>query len=106
MDENELIKMFLTKLKKGLIKDETRKRLYKLVINLNKRTEKQKERFILLYNLKPNQKEKYNGTSLANEQGCTLSAIKYSVIRVKSNLVNLKGEEKRIFLDIIKNDNK
>ena len=98
------VDLFYIRLKKGWVSDEKKKSLYQLVMNLENRTECQKERFILLYGLKPEQKEKYNYTSLGREKGCAGSAIRYSISRIKSDLINLQDERKLIFLDIIKDN--
>ena len=98
------IDLFFIKLKMGLVSSESKKRLYELVMGLEKSTQCQKERFILLYSLNPNQKEKYNYTSLGRKEGCTGTAIKNSVSRMKNILVNLEDDKREIFLHIIKDD--
>lgn len=96
--------MFYIRLKNGWVSPKEKKMLYELVINLNNRTNCQKERFILFYNLKQEQTEKYNYTSLGKIQNCSGSAIKYSISRIKNALANLDEERKKIFLDIVKHN--
>lgn len=95
------VDLFYIRLKKGWVTDEEKQSLYELVVNLEERTMFQKERFILLYNLKQEQNEKYNYTSLGRMQGCSCSAIKYSIGRIKNALANLDEERKKVFLDIV-----
>ena len=98
------VDLFFIRLKKGWVSEKKKKLLYNLVLSLEDRTKLQKERFILTYNLKSNSIPKYNFSSLAREQKCSHSAIRYSVIIVKISLLNLKDERKNIFADIIKDD--
>ena len=100
-NNDDIIDLFFIKLKKGLISNEKKKDLYDLVISLNDRTDLQKERFIIMYNLKSNLDIKYNFTSLAKEQNCSCSAIRTSIARIRSALVNLKDDRKEIFSNIV-----
>lgn len=97
----DIVDLFFIKLKTGLISNEKKKILYDLVISLNDRTDLQKERFIIVYNLKSNLEIKYNYTSLAKEQNCSCSAIRSSISRIRSALVNLKDERKEIFSKLV-----
>lgn len=96
------VDLFYIRLKKGWISSEEKQSLYELVINLEERTISQRERFILLYSLNPEQKEKYNYSSLGRKEGCSASAVRYSVGRIKNALANLDKERNQIFLDIVK----
>lgn len=98
------VDLFYIRLKKGWVSDNEKQKLYELVINLEERTKSQKERFILFYNLKKEQSEKYNYTSLGKKESCASSAIRYSVVRIKHTLANLEGERKKEFLDIVKSN--
>ncbi len=92
---------FFIKLKNGKISNENKEILYNLVISLEKGTKLQKERFILFYNLN-SENSNYNFTSLGKQQNCSSPAIRYSIVRLRSFLVNLKDERKEIFEKLIK----
>lgn len=96
--------LFFIRLKNGWVSKEKKKLLYNLVISLDNATKLQKERFILFYNLNSKLKIKYNLSSLGREQNCSSSAIKYSISRIRSFLVNLTDSRKEIFEKIITDD--
>lgn len=98
------IDLFFIRLKHGWISEEKKKILYDLVISLKNATELQKERFILIYNLKSENNIRYNLSSLARKQNCFPSAIKYSISRIRNFLINLNDDRKDIFLKLIKDD--
>ena len=98
------VDLFFMRLKHGWVSTEKKKLLYNLVLSLDEATKLQKERFILAYNLKSEPNIKYNLSSIAKEQNCSPSAVKYSIVRIRCFLVNLIDEIKNIFLSIIKDD--
>lgn len=67
--------------------------ILKIVNNLEKRTEVQKRRFCILYNLYVNQKAQYSLSDIAREDGVRPSAVKQSVARVRNSLVNMDDEQ-------------
>lgn len=104
--EYEETEKFLKKVKKGMISAEEKNTLYLLVMQLKNRTETQKERFLLYFNLKPNESNNYKFTELGKIQGCSSNAIRYSIIRIRSALANLKHEKREIFVRLVKDCNK
>ena len=98
------VDLFFIRLKHGWVSEEKKKLLYELVISLDNATKLQKERFILFYNLNSKLNIKYNLSSLGRKQKCSSSAIKYSISRIRSFLVNLTDSRKEIFEKIIKDD--
>ena len=98
---SETDKFFLN-LKKYGISKEDQKILYDLVINLENKTEIQKNRFLLYYNLDSTQNEKeYNFSTLAKECGCSSPAVRFSISRIRNGLVNLKEKEREKFLNLV-----
>lgn len=85
----EIVHKLIEILKEKELNNVQKKTLYDIVMNLEKKTDSQKNRFIMYYNLDPNQKEKYNLTSLGKRFSCTSSAIKYSVLSIRHELVKL-----------------
>lgn len=98
------VDLFFIRLKNGWVSEEKKQLLYELVISLDNATKLQKERFILFYNLDSKSNLKYNLSSLGREQNCSGSAIKYSISRIRSFLVNLTDSCKENFEKIIKDD--
>lgn len=107
MEEKEqfslLIHNFLNSIRLKEIPENKVQELMNFVYNLNKGTEIQKRRFIMFFNVSAN-KEMETFSTIARKEQCTYSAIKNSVIRITSILVNLKNEEKKDLMKIIKND--
>lgn len=68
---------------------------------LDNGTEKQKRRFLMYYNLLPNRNNILNYSYIAKMEGCSISAIKSSVISMVSYLVRLENSQKTIFLTIM-----
>lgn len=64
-------------------------------------TEKQKRRFLMYYNLMPNSNNILNYSDIAKMEGCSISAIKTSVISIVSYLVRLEDSQKSLFLTIM-----
>lgn len=96
--------IFFINLKNIGITNKEKKILYDLVINLGNRTEIQKARFLLYYNLFPKQKEQYNFSSLATKYKCSSSAIRFSVSRIRNGLVNLNEDKREIFFKLVKSN--
>ena len=76
--------------------------ILKIVNNLEKRTEVQKRRFCILYNLYVNQKAQYSLSDIAREDGVRPSAVKQSVARVRNSLVNMDDEQLKKLFKILK----
>ena len=65
-------------------------------------TEKQKRRFLMYYNLMPNSNNNVlNYSDIAKMEGCSISAIKTSIISIISHLVRLEDSQKSLFLAIM-----
>lgn len=69
--------------------------------DLENGTEKQKRRFLMYYNLMPNNNNILNYSDIAKIEGCSISAIKTSVISIVSYLVRLEDNQKSLFLTIM-----
>lgn len=69
--------------------------------DLENGTEKQKRRFLMYYNLMPNNNNILNYSDIAKMEGCSISAIKTSVISIVSYLVRLEDSQKSLFLTIM-----
>ena len=90
---------FLLKVKNGDISKLYKNILYNLVMDMKEKTIKQKNRFVLYYNIIPNQDITYSMADLARLQGCSSSAVRYSILTIRHALINHKKEE---FIEIIK----
>lgn len=106
MEENfsDLVHNFLNSIRSEKISEIKIKKLVNFVGKLNKGTEIQKRRFIAYYSMKNNNNKLENYSTIAAKEKCTFTAIKCSVIRIVSILVNLKDKEKETLIEIIKND--
>lgn len=92
-------------LKEIRIKDleiEKKQKIYNIVMSLDERTENQKRRFILYYNLTPQANSKcMTYAAIARRDGCTQNAIPQSVIKVMASVRRLKDERRDLLLKII-----
>lgn len=96
------IKKFFEEIKKKDLKIETKQDLYDLIMGLEDRTDNQKRRFILYYNLVPAPNSKaMTYATIAKIDGCTPNAIPQSVFKVMNSIRRLKDERKDILLKII-----
>ncbi len=75
--------------------------LVDFVNNLKNGTEKQKRRFLMYYNLMPNSDKVLSYTDIAKMEGCSISAIKSSIISIVSYLVRIEDSQKSLFLTIM-----
>ena len=98
------VDLFFIRLKHGWVSKSKKQKLYNLVNFLENATSLQKTRFCIAYNLESNPNIKYNLSKIARQQGCSPIAIKYSIVRVRSFLVNLNDNRKNIFSEIIKDN--
>lgn len=88
---------FLENLRKNKICENKKISVSKFINNLSNCTEKQKQRFLIYYNLIPNNKRILNYNDIGKIENRTSSSIKTSIVSISSKLVNLKDEEKKFF---------
>lgn len=93
-DERSIeIYKLLDNLEKDLVSIEDKKTFAHIVDSLDKGTEKQKLRFKTHYHLLPELPVFYTMSAYAKFEGCTLSAIRISIERVRNRLVNRSTDE-------------
>lgn len=93
---------FFEEIRKKDLKIETKQDLYDLIMGLENRTDNQKRRFILYYNLEPQPNSKcMTYAAIARLDGCTANAIPQSVFKVMCSIRRLKDERKDLLLKII-----
>lgn len=102
IEYSDLVHSFLKKIKKVYIGNKYKKILCDIVNSLEKRTTKQKERFISYYCLK-NGMEKETLKSIAERENCGPGAIRYSIVRITASLVHLEDERKNALIEIMRN---
>lgn len=107
MEEKEkfslLVHKFLDAIRLKEINESKIKEFIDFVYKLDKGTEIQKRRFIMFYTVKVNE-DLETFSTIARKENCTYQAIKGSVIRITSILVNLKDKEQEELMGIIKKD--
>lgn len=89
--------------KNNLLNETQKEKLRDIVRNLNNRTENQKHRFLLYYNLKKNQQNTYGLTDLARLYNVTPNAIRCSVGRIRNALVNMQDKKILVLKEILEN---
>lgn len=72
-----------------------------IIMSLKNKTENQKIRFIMYYNLEPSQLQKYSLSSIGRYFKCSASAIRFSVVAIKNALVNLDDERCEVLKKIL-----
>lgn len=75
--------------------------LTSFIENLEKATEKQKRRFLMYYNLMPNSDKVLSYTDIARLEGCSISAIKNSILAIILQLIKLEDSQKELLLIIM-----
>ena len=86
-------------LEKKEISNIDKNKIYNIVMNVNKKTDKQKDRFSRFYGIKPNQNRE-NLTSIAKSYGCTPSAVKDSIISLRIGLYRIPEDQFMILKEI------
>lgn len=89
----------------GKLNKMQKKQLYDIANNISNKTNIQFERFVLYYNLKEGEK-RYRLCDLAKKYNCTSTAIRISVSRMRSFLVNHIDDKKIYIIKNILNDEK
>ncbi len=83
----------LDKLKKQKIDNYNMQILYEIVMNLDDATNIQKRRFLLYFGLMPDIKYRKTLLSIANEYGCTTTAVRNSLHAIVRKLISINDEE-------------
>lgn len=91
-DKSSVVNELLELAKKSKLNSEQKKRIVKIVENLEDATETQKERFIIYYGFNDNGVNLRNLTKIAKSYGCTPSAVRLSVVTLKNKLSRLNEE--------------
>lgn len=97
LEEKSLIVDSLIELaKKSKLNSNQKKRILDMIESLDNATEIQKERFILYYGFNTNGRDFRNLTKIAKSYGCTVNAVRASVVSLRNKLSKLKKEFKII----------
>ena len=99
-DYANIVHTLLDFAKRNILDFKQKDNFFKVVMSLKEKTQKQKERFIMFYNLDKNNNEEYTLSKLAKYNNCTSSAVKFSITSVASKLANLKDDRKYILVQI------
>lgn len=95
-DKSEIVNKLIRIMEKSELNSEQKKRIVKVVKNLEMATEIQKERFILFYGLDDNGSKIRTLKQIAEKYNCTTNAIRVSVVTVKNKLSRLEKNVKII----------
>lgn len=91
-ERSDVVYHILELAKNNLLNEVQKQKFYDIVMNLDNRTENQKQRFLLYYNLNVNQEQIYRQCDLAKLYNVSPNAIRCSVGRIRNALVNLQDE--------------
>ena len=87
---------FFKDIRKNSISIEKKRKLYLVIMGLETITEKQKRRFLLYYNLMPNDNgEKVTFSDVSKVYNCSGSAIRNSIVRVRNTIARLEDRKNR-----------
>lgn len=100
-DFSTKIHNFLNSLRTKTISEKQKLLLSTFVSDLKKGTESQKRRFLMYYNLIPNNNNLLGYTDIAEIEHCSSSAIRTSVGAIILQLIKLEDSQKLLFLNII-----
>lgn len=100
-EKSLLVNKLLKLAKTSKLSNNQKKTILTIVESLKNVTEIQKRRFILYYQLNTPNKKKSTLSSIGEFYGCSKTAVRASVIRVKSKLKRL-NEEIKIIEEIVK----
>lgn len=70
-----------------------KEQIYYLVLNLPKKTDLQKERFIRYYGLRPTKFKRETLSAIAREQHCTPNAVRGSVVSIRIGMFRILDEK-------------
>lgn len=100
----EIVERVIDLLKHNKINQNQKEQVYNIVMNINNKTDKQKDRFTKFYNLQPLQEKHYTLSEIAKQYGCSISAINYSIISIRAALFRVSEDEILILQKIAKNN--
>ena len=102
------VQYFLVKIRREGIHTENKKKLYQIVQQLENRTEKQKNRFLCYYGLVNDYNEgKITLKDLATKEGCIVTTVRNSIVRIINAIDNIKDEgTKKALLEIMNEEMK
>lgn len=99
-DKRDIISDLVELMKKIEILNIDKEKIYTIVMNLNSKTDKQKDRFIRFFGLKPNDFKRETLNEIAMSYECTPSAIRSSIISVKITLYRIPEDKFEILNNI------
>ena len=91
-ERHEIIYNVLSLAKNNELNNTQKQRLYDIIESLKDKTEIQKRRFYLFYNLKNGQTQQYRICDLAKLDNCSSSRIRQSLNRIKVALLGVQDE--------------
>lgn len=101
-DERTVIVYELLKLaKENRLNIIQKEKFYEIVFGLEKRTEKQKEKFFRFYNLHKGQTQNYRLCDMERFYNCSSDNVRTAIASIRNSLVNLKDDEKMLILKAI-----
>ena len=100
----EIVERVIDLLKHNKINQNQKEQVYNIVMNINNKTDKQKDRFTKFYNLQSLQEKHYTLSEIAKQYGCSISAINYSIISIRAALFRVSEDEILILQKIAKNN--
>lgn len=87
--------------KLGILNDNEKQVIYEIAMNTRK-TDLQKRRFTMIYNLGPNKNEHNTYKKIASFYDCSIGAIRSSVMMVVVGLYHIKDDKFSILENILK----
>lgn len=96
-----IVNKILKYLKLDILNDEQKQTIYDIVMSIRK-TDLQKRRFNMVYNLGPNLREHNTYKKVANFYECSVGAIRSSVMSVVVGLYHLPDEKFSVLENILK----
>lgn len=88
-----IVEKVIDLLKHNKLNQDDKETMYKIVMSISNKTDKQKDRFTKFYNLQPSQKEHYTLSAIAQQYSCSISAINCSIIAIRAALIRLPENE-------------
>ncbi|MBR0491814.1 MAG: hypothetical protein IJJ82_07230 [Clostridia bacterium] len=97
----DMVYELLELLKDNKLNNSQKRKIYEIVKGFTNRTEKQKERFFLFYNLDEGENKNYRLCDLALLYNCTSGCIRTAIGRIRYNLIYSDAESLAIMKDIL-----
>ena len=92
-DKRDLVGWLLDYMKQYNISNRHKEQMYNVVLELTKKTDLQKERFIRYYGLRPTEFKKETLSAIAREQHCTPNAVRSSVVSIRIAMFRIPDED-------------